>query len=84
MGRKAKEMCIKVKEIMWKLLQDGKTIFHVSETLGIPKLTITCFHNVQNYEFPWKTSPDETKNPTVSTPDVQKLERLISENNEGI
>lgn len=46
MGRKAKEMCIEVKEIMWKLLQDGKTIFHVSETLGIPKLTFTCFHNV--------------------------------------
>lgn len=35
MGSKAKEVSIEVKEMVWKLLQDGKTTTYVSETLGI-------------------------------------------------
>lgn len=43
MGSKAKEMSIEVKEMVWKLLQDGKTITYVAKTLCIPRSTITSF-----------------------------------------
>lgn len=43
MGRKAKEMNTEVKEMVWTLLQDGKTINYVSETLGISRSTTTSF-----------------------------------------
>lgn len=43
MGCKAKEMSIEVKDMVWKLLQEGKTIMYVSERLGIPRSTITSF-----------------------------------------
>lgn len=40
MGRKAKELSNEVKEMVWKMLQDGITITYVSETFGIPRSTI--------------------------------------------
>lgn len=41
MGRKAKELSNEVKEMVWKMLEDGKTITYVSETFGIPRSTIS-------------------------------------------
>lgn len=70
--------------MIWKLIQDGKTISHVSETLGIPKLTITCFKKGVELRVSLENIPRRNNKSTVSTLDYQKLERLFSENNEGI
>lgn len=43
MGLKAKELSIEVKEMVWKMLQDGKTITYVSEIFGKPRSTISSF-----------------------------------------
>lgn len=40
MGRKGKELTNDIKDVVRKLLNEGKTIRFVADTLGIPKSTI--------------------------------------------
>lgn len=61
----SRDMSIEVKEMIWKLLQDGKTIIYVSERLGIPRSTITSFKkHVELYKVLWKTSQYKAENPS--------------------
>lgn len=69
MGRKAKELSIEVKEMVWKMLQDGKTITYVSETFGKPRSTISSFKKrveqrgyIENIARPGRTSTVTSRN----------------------
>lgn len=61
------------KQMVWKLLQDGKTLMYESETLGIPRSTITSFKKRVEQE----NIPRRGRKSTVLTRDYWKLERLV-------
>lgn len=57
----------------WKLLQDT----YVSETLGIPRSTITSFKKRVELRGSLENIPRRVRKSTVSTRDYRKLERLV-------
>lgn len=57
----------------WKLLQDT----YVSETLGIPRSTITSFKKRVELGGSLENIPRRVRKSTVSTRDYRKLERLV-------
>lgn len=71
MGSKAKEMSIEVKEMVWKLLHDGKTITYVSETLGILRSTITSFKKRVELRVSLENIPIQGRKFTLSTRDYR-------------
>lgn len=60
--------------MVWKLLKDGKTIFYVSETLGIPRSTITSFKERVNLRGSLENIPRRARNSIMSIHDYRKLE----------
>ena len=43
MGRKGRELSKEIKDVAWKLLQEGKSITYMSERLGVSRSTIGSF-----------------------------------------
>lgn len=70
-------MSIEVKEMVWKLLQDGKTITYGAKTLCIPRSTITCFKKRVERQSSMENIPIQGRKSIVSTRDYQKLEGLV-------
>ncbi|XP_062600651.1 uncharacterized protein LOC134262292 [Saccostrea cucullata] len=77
MGRKGKELSNQVKEIAWKLLQEGKTISYVSETLDVSRTTIASFKKRVERRGFIENIPRRGRKPVVTARDYRKLERLV-------
>lgn len=70
-------MSIEVKDMVWKLLQDGKTITYVAKTLCIPRSTITSIKRRVELQGSMENFPIQGRKSIVSTRDYQKLEGLV-------
>lgn len=63
--------------MVWKLLQDGKTITYVAKTLCIPRSTITSIKRRVELQGSMENIPIQGRKSIVSTRDYQKLEGLV-------
>lgn len=77
MGRKAKEFSNEVKEMVWKMLEDGKTITYVSETFGIPRSTISSLKKRVERRGSIENIPRRGRKSTMTSRDYRILERLV-------
>ena len=80
MGRKGKELSKEIKDVAWKLLQEGKNINYVSETLGVCKSIKRSFKKREERRGSTKNIPRRGRSPSVTVRDYRKLERLVKTN----
>ena len=80
MGRKGKELSKEIKDVAWKLLQEGKSITYVSETLGVNRSTIGSFKKRVERRGSTENIPRRGRTPSVTARDYRKLERLVKTN----
>ena len=80
MGRKGKELSKEIKDVAWKLLQEGKSITYVSETLGVTRSTIGSFKKRVERRGSTENIPRRGRTPSVTARDYRKLERLVKTN----
>lgn len=63
--------------MVWKMLQEGKTITYLSETFGIPRSTISSFKKRVEQRGYIENIPRRGRKSTVTSRDYRKLERLV-------
>ena len=69
-----------IKDVAWKLLQEGKNINCVSETLGVCKSIKRSFKKREERRGSTKNIPRRGRSPSVTVRDYRKLERLVKTN----
>lgn len=63
--------------MVWKMLEDGKTITYVSETFGIPRSTISSLKKRVERRGSIENIPRRGRKSTMTSRDYRKLERLV-------
>lgn len=63
MGRKDKELSSDVKEVVWRLLEQGNSIQKAAEKLGIPFNKISCLKRRRIVQWDLLKTPNEVAVP---------------------